>query len=167
MRFFLVTLLMCWSWLAVAAQNATVVDNVRANVRSGKSDAYRVVTVLTPGTQVEILQVEDGYAQIKVADGQEGWVVSRLLKIDKPEADPVAPVQNLCDEKLAAAKLQLQEEQRRLAKTQIEVKRLQALQSGQGSVIAWVAAVCLVVGLFLGFVLRERHYRKRLQGLRI
>lgn len=151
----------------MAAQNATVVDNVRANVRSGKSDAYRVVTVLTPGAQVEVLQVEDGYAQIKAADGQEGWVVSRLLKIDKPEAEPAAPVQDQCQVKLDGVRLQLQEEQQRNAQTQIEVKRLQALQSGQGSVIAWVAVVCLVAGLVLGFVLRERHYRKRLQGLRI
>lgn len=167
MRFFLVTLLMCWSCLAVAAQNATVVDNVRANVRSGKSDAYRVVTVLTPGARVEILQVEDGYAQIKAADGQEGWVVSRLLKIDKPEADPVTPVPDPCSAKLDELKLQLQEEQQVHAKTQAELKRLQTLQSGHSKAIAWVAVVCLAVGLILGFVLRERHYRKRLQGLRI
>lgn len=169
MRFFLLLALMFFSLIA-AADTAVVVDNVRANLRSGKSENYRVIGVLTPSSRVEVLKVEGEYARVKNDEGLTGWVATRLLKMDQPsvtEAQPAATA-NSCTTELEAAKLRIQEAEAQVAQAQADLEKQKAQQpGGNKNKLAWLGLIGLVVGIAIGMLLREHHYRKRLQGLRI
>lgn len=164
MRFFLA---ICLFFLALAghAASAMVQDGIRANLRSGKGEEYRLVTVLPARTQVEVIGEEGGYIQVKTAEGQTGWLPARMLSVDKEE---VAKGGNGTPGDLERLRGEL-----RVA--QAELARLQALQAqavqatpAQGGERAWFwALIALAAGVALGMFLRERHYRKRLHGLRV
>lgn len=167
MRFFLLFALSFFS-LAAAADTAVVVDNVRANLRSGKSEDYRVIGVLVPSSRVEVLKVEGEYAQVKSAEGQTGWVAARLLKMDPPDAAVEAkPSAEEMASQLAAANLRIQEAEARAAQAQADLEKQKTPPSASLGKAAWAGLIGLVVGLVLGMLLREHHYRKRLQGLRV
>jgi uncharacterized protein YgiM (DUF1202 family) len=163
MRFILFLVLLLNSLLAVA-QSAVVVDHVRANLRSEKSDKSRVIGVLPAASQVEVLQVDEDFAQVKTPDEKVGWVASRLLKINpqsvnKPAVD--------CPKELATITRQAAEEKARADKLQAQVqKQEESLASARNSLLT-AAGIALLVGIALGIYLRERYYRKRLKGLRV
>lgn len=167
MRFFLLIALLFFS-LAAMADTAVVVDNVRANLRSGKSENYRVIGVLTPSSRVEVLKVEGEYAQVKNDEGLTGWVASRLLKMDQPAAAEAKPAAaDSCTTELDAAKQRIQEAETQAAQAQAELEKQKAQQPGGNRKLAWLGLIGLVVGIAIGMLLREHHYRKRLQGLRV
>ncbi|MGD9788285.1 MAG: TIGR04211 family SH3 domain-containing protein [Sulfuricellaceae bacterium] len=144
-----------------------VVDNVRANLRSGKSENYRVIGVLTPSSQVEVLQVDGEYAQVKTDEGLTGWVAARLLKM-QPEAAPAkAAKADACETELGVVKQQLEDAEAQLAQAQAEQQNQTKPASDIQTKDAWTALGALALGIIIGMLLRERHYRKRLQGLRI
>eukprot|EP01013_Petalomonas_cantuscygni_P018093 TRINITY_DN35432_c0_g1_i1.p2 TRINITY_DN35432_c0_g1~~TRINITY_DN35432_c0_g1_i1.p2 ORF type:complete len:214 (-),score=54.96 TRINITY_DN35432_c0_g1_i1:937-1578(-) len=52
----------------------------RVNMRSGPSTSFGVVTTLDGGTEVEVFEVEGGWARLRsIATGDEGWMAERLL----------------------------------------------------------------------------------------
>lgn len=53
----------------------------RVNMRSGPGTNFSVLTTLTRGTDVEVLEVNaNGWARLRqVSSGQEGWMAERLL----------------------------------------------------------------------------------------
>jgi len=166
MRVFLLLALLLFS-LTAAAGTAVVVDNVRANLRSGKSENYRVIGVLTPSSQVEVLQVDGEYAQVKTDEGLTGWVAARLLKM-QPETTPAKPAKaDACETELGVVKQQLEDAEAQLAQAQTEQQTQTQPASGIQTNQAWTILGALVIGIIIGMLLRERHYRKRLQGLRI
>ena len=65
---------------------ATIVTNSgRLRVRSGPGANYDIVTYLNNGDTVTVLSVEGEWAQIRTADGQEGFVSTTFLQMN--EAD--------------------------------------------------------------------------------
>lgn len=166
MRVFLLLALLLFS-LTAAAGTAVVVDNVRANLRSGKSENYRVIGVLTPSSQVEVLQVDGEYAQVKTDEGLTGWVAARLLKM-QPDATPAKPAKaDACETELGVIKQQLEDAEAQLAQAQAEQQTQSQPASDPQAKYTWVTLGALALGIIIGMLLRERHYRKRLQGLRI
>ena len=53
----------------------------RVNMRNGPSTSYNVITQLTRGTEVEVLEIPgNGWVRLKVqASGEIGWMAERLL----------------------------------------------------------------------------------------
>ena len=69
-----------------AETTATIVTNSgRLRVRSGPGANYDIVTYLNNGDTVTVLSVEGEWAQIRTADGQEGFVSTAFLQMN--EAD--------------------------------------------------------------------------------
>lgn len=56
------------------------------NLREGPSGSSPVIGVLQPGTEVEVIVVEDGWVSIRLEDGTEGWVSENLITVDAEEA---------------------------------------------------------------------------------
>jgi uncharacterized protein YgiM (DUF1202 family) len=160
MRVF-VFFLCCWSVLAWA-DTATVNDGTRANLRSGKTDNYRVIRSLEPGTQVELVTVEAGYAQVKTAEGESGWLPLRLIKIAPSTKRNQTPAQLEADNRL-------QEMQSEVARLKGELD--QAQQRVAAAVPTWqpfaIGAGLFVVGVMLGMAGLQAYYRRKLNGLRI
>lgn len=118
---------------------------------------------------MEVLKVEGEYARVKNDEGQAGWVAARLLKMDPPgnvEATPATA--DSCTAELGAAKQRAQEAEAQVAQVQADLEKQKAQQpGGNKNKLAWLGLIGLVVGIAIGMLLREHHYRKRLQGLRI
>jgi len=85
--------------ILVQAQNMQyVTDELIITMRTGQGSQYQILKTLPSGTRVEVLESsESGYTKVRIADGLEGWVLTRYLS-----EEPVAK------EKLAAAENKLQ-----------------------------------------------------------
>ena len=61
------------------AQSMYVTDVVVLRLRAEKGSEQNPGGVVRSGEAVEVLQTEDPWVQIKVADGRQGWVLKRYL----------------------------------------------------------------------------------------
>ncbi|MCZ6712076.1 MAG: TIGR04211 family SH3 domain-containing protein [Gammaproteobacteria bacterium] len=73
---------------ALAAQTVYIADSLTVPLRSGPSNAYRILHRGIPsGTQMEVLgrDEESGFTQIRTTRGTEGWIPTQYL-VDQPIA---------------------------------------------------------------------------------
>lgn len=75
---------------ALTAQAQTVryiTDDFQVTLRTGESTQNQIMRMLHSGTRLELLETDSktGYSQVRTADGQEGWVLTRYL-VDIPSA---------------------------------------------------------------------------------
>lgn len=161
MRIFLFALLLGFA-LPGIAQNATVAEGTHVNLRAGKTDNYRVVRVLSPGTPLEILESDAQYAKVKTQEGDTGWLPTRLLVIEPMDMHPSsnAAAANTAETEDAAAAVPPPAQEAATHE-----------QSEPTFVMPWnlliVGALCFLVGAAVGIGVHEAYYRKRLNGLRI
>lgn len=167
MKIFAAILMSIWCAVAVA-ESANVVDNVRANLRSGKGENYRSLRILPPSTAVEVIENDGEYTKIKLEDGQTGWIKSSLLAFPQPEpvkeaaaAIPAADLSAIQKELVAARE--------QLIKMQGELERERALTKGepQHATLFLAGLAGLVAGMIAGMLALRAYYIRRLHGLRI
>lgn len=186
MKLFAVILMLLWSGL-VSAENAQVIEGVRAKLRSGDGENYRTLRVLPSKSVVEVIEQGDEFSKVKSQDGQYGWIKSSLLqplplqsgaaKVLATPAQasvqvsaaapmeavkaPVTPVE--------AAQKDLLEAREQLIKMQKELEKERARTDGepQFSTLLLSALAAFVAGMALGAFLLHTYYLKRLRGLRI
>jgi SH3 domain protein len=72
--------LVCPTW----AENVYVSDTRKITVRKSPGNDKRVVSVLTSGEPVNVIQAGDEWTKIQLSDGKEGWVISRFLSTQAP-----------------------------------------------------------------------------------
>lgn len=110
--------LLCTS---LQAQTVYIDDTVYAPVRSGEGSQYRIIhRGLRSGTQVEILEQEEGsdYARIRYGDDREGYILTRYLSRTPIAAD-----------RLAQANAELETLRQRLADREAELEQAQSESS--------------------------------------
>jgi SH3 domain protein len=57
---------------------------VEANLRTGTQKENRIIALLRPGTELEVLSEEDGWAEVTLTDGRTGWILKRYLSERPP-----------------------------------------------------------------------------------
>lgn len=80
------------SLFASAAQAATryVSDDLSINLRRGAGNEFRITELLNAGEKIEVLSSNNGWSEVRTAEGERGFVLSRFLS-DAPSArDQVA-----------------------------------------------------------------------------
>jgi uncharacterized protein YgiM (DUF1202 family) len=164
MKIFLFLAALMWGGVATA-QTALVTDTARVNMRSGKAENYRVIRVLPPSTEVQVIETDQGYAKVKTADGETGWVQLKLLTILKTDAENAAQNQAA----LEAAQKELVTARVELANLQREVERTHNQPGGSAptSLLLLLAFGAFACGVVIGVLALRAYYRKRLHGLRI
>lgn len=192
MRFFILLLLGWWT-ISAAAEQASIVDGVRANMRSGKSSQHPVVGVATPSDRLEVLVMEKHHVRVRTQDGVEGWVPRRLIQLAPAsesmlgEAAP-AEIAPASLSPLHAAEIEFEapaagpvsataEADRTIPPGAEQVAAPASPVTGQrmsldvlnmdsmGSLL--LLMIAFLVGAAAGASALEYHYRKRLNGLRI
>lgn len=70
--------------LGAAAETVFVTDIVRANLRADPGRSSGVRGVVVTGMTLELLERRDGYARVRTAEGNEGWVKDDFVTTEKP-----------------------------------------------------------------------------------
>ena len=168
MNIFFATLMLFWSGM-VAAESASVIDNVRANLRSGKGENYRSLRTLPAKTEVEVLESADDYSKIKTADGQTGWVKSALLNSAQQAATAEAANQAAPAFDIVAAQKEILAAREQMAKMQSELEQERSRTKGEPllTTLYLVALAAFAGGMMAGGLLLRTYYLRRLHGLRI
>jgi SH3 domain protein len=106
---------------SASAETRYVSDRLEIQMRTGKGTQFRILRMLPSGTALEVLEVdqENGYTRVRTPGGVEGWVLSRFLM------------------KGRAARDQLADAEKRLARLELENRKLSAsleeLQKAKGN----------------------------------
>jgi len=74
---------LAWPTLLMA-ETAYVTDILRLGLHRAEDTSDQPFRTLVSGTELEILAQTTNFAQVRAADGEEGWVKSAYLVIDKP-----------------------------------------------------------------------------------
>ncbi len=73
-----------WSW----AEQAYVTDNLKITFRSGPGTQHRIISMLSSGQRVEVLELQEDWSHIRhqgnTPNAQEGWVLSQYLISRQP-----------------------------------------------------------------------------------
>jgi SH3 domain protein len=63
----------------VLANNKYINDKMKITMRTGPGNDRKIISLLRIGDKVEVVQPGDGWTLIRLANGKEGWVISRFL----------------------------------------------------------------------------------------
>jgi SH3 domain protein len=66
------------------AETKYVVEHIQVNARTGSSVEHKIVAMLESGQKVQVLEVDKDWSHVKLADGREGWILSRFLTSSEP-----------------------------------------------------------------------------------
>ncbi|MBI4773510.1 MAG: TIGR04211 family SH3 domain-containing protein [Deltaproteobacteria bacterium] len=69
---------------ALGQYKAYVTDYFEISCRTGPGTDYRIIKLLHSGDAVEFLSEAEGWTQVRLENGDVGWVLSRYLMRDKP-----------------------------------------------------------------------------------
>jgi len=149
------------------AQTAQVVEANGVNMRSGKAENYRIIKVLPPKSEVKVLETDQDYTRVRTPEGETGWVLSKLLIIQKPPEEK--PDRNQTE--LEAAQKELETARAEMANLQRELEKANRADPVKApkpfSFILLVALGAFVSGATIGILILKAYYQKRLHGLRI
>ena len=84
---------MCLS-AAGFAESMYVTDVLKLTLRSGPSTEYKILAVIESGQQVDMLEPGEEWSQVKLADGKEGYVLTRYLLRDPTHNVRLEQLQN-------------------------------------------------------------------------
>jgi len=174
-------ILAAWVWLMALpaeAKTAYVTDFFEITLRTGPSTENKVLTVISTGQPVEILETREGWSYVRLLDKEnkkEGWVLNRFL-VDrlpwKTQFQSVREENNQLREQLVSCENQLQGAVRReknasseVQAMQTQIRRLadenQRLKSSQQHKWFAIGAVVLLCGLLIGLVIGRRQKSRR------
>ena len=71
---------------AARAQEAWVKDEVTLNLRTGAGNQYRITGTLRTGDSVRVVTRGDGWTQVRMAGGDQGWIPAGFLMEEPPAA---------------------------------------------------------------------------------
>ena len=66
------------------AESMYVGDMVKITVRTGPGTEHKIITMVKSGQQVEVLQPDIHWSEVRLKDGKQGWVLNRFLTMEKP-----------------------------------------------------------------------------------
>ena len=61
-------------------------DSMKITMRTGPATDRKIIALLAVGQEVEILKAEDEWTMVRLANGKEGWVISRFLTDQTPDS---------------------------------------------------------------------------------
>jgi SH3 domain protein len=80
------------------AETKYVVEHIQVNARTGSSVEHNIVSMLESGQKVQLLEVDKDWSRVKLADGKEGWILSRFLTSSEPRKLSLERLQKKYDE---------------------------------------------------------------------
>ncbi|QTA84227.1 TIGR04211 family SH3 domain-containing protein [Desulfonema magnum] len=104
----------------VAEAETMYVSEIKITMRLGPGNNRKILSMLSTGQPVEILEKGQGWTNIRLEDGKKGWVLSRYLTSQRPPVFASEALIKRCDS-LSLHVTSLEEENSRLKE---EIERL-------------------------------------------
>lgn len=67
------------------AQTAYISDMMNITMRTGPTTENKIIAMLKTGQSAEIIEEGQDWSRVRIADGKEGWVLTRFLSFEKPK----------------------------------------------------------------------------------
>lgn len=67
------------------AQTAYISDMMNITMRTGPTTENKIIAMLKTGHSAEIIEEGQDWSRVRIADGKEGWVLTRFLSFEKPK----------------------------------------------------------------------------------
>lgn len=67
----------------VQAETMYVRDTLKITMRAGRGVEYKILEVLESGQEVEVLSIDDEWANVRLQNEKEGWVSGKYLTSEK------------------------------------------------------------------------------------
>lgn len=116
--------------------------------------------LLPPPQSVEIIQIAQGYAQIRNSAGFVGWVPLNVLSSDGSQV-------SIYQKKIASLEQEMQTLRAKLTRTETQFSALTAEHNRQRKWLLPALVGILVAGFLIGVGFFKTRFYKRLNGLRI
>lgn len=71
-------------FLVVQVKAEYVSDDLKISARTGPGTRNKIITMLEAGQKVEVLQTSSGWSQVKLSEGNLGWVLTNFLTTGEP-----------------------------------------------------------------------------------
>jgi len=164
------------------AQNAWVADReVNLTLRTGAGTQYRIIGGIKTGDAVTILTRGDGWTQVRIADGKEGWVSEGFLQPNPPARVALSKLEEAAEslrdqiEMLSKETAGLRGANDKLTDNdsgqRLEIDRLTRENYELRAGARWpewiTGGVIVLVGLALGALLGRNAGRRRQQRIRL
>ncbi len=111
----------------VQAETTFVTDNLFVGIREGQGKEFAIIKSVAAGTELEVLQRQGGFAQVRESGGVEGWIAGRYLVNAAPGIAQLRAI----NKKLKVAGRQITKLKRQLAEssnaTDVLTKKLENL----------------------------------------
>ncbi|MBW2568474.1 MAG: TIGR04211 family SH3 domain-containing protein [Deltaproteobacteria bacterium] len=77
---------LCVILLSSSAQAETmyVSDNIEITLRTGPGIDHKIISMIKPGLELEVIQSEHDWSQVLLPNGIEGWVINRFITDVRP-----------------------------------------------------------------------------------
>jgi SH3 domain protein len=69
---------------AALAQPVYINDVVKVTIRNGPGSDHKVLTVMTSGDRVELVEKGKEWSRVRIPAGSEGWIATRMLTEKEP-----------------------------------------------------------------------------------
>ncbi len=115
-----VALLVFSASLNAVAQTLYVKPSSEITLRRGQGTDFKIIAVVRDGTAVELLSEENEWAQVRLPEGKEGWVLRRYLS----ETPPLGQQLEQLEQEKAALTRATETLQQRLDETNAEKDRI-------------------------------------------
>ncbi len=136
------------------AASLFVTDKILLGIHQAPSEDSAILKSVSSGTELQVLQTEGNFTQVKAPDGTEGWVASSYLMSQKPAQVVLQQMRSQADKDrkdLAALRDQLQVKHNELKEQQAKVdalkKQLAAAKTGSADAKALADAQAQVKAL--------------------
>lgn len=69
------------------AETKYVIDRLEITLRSGPSMSNRVINMIPSGRALEVLSTSGDWSEVKLSNGDQGWVMARYLSNEVPKSE--------------------------------------------------------------------------------
>ncbi len=83
-QFFLTGISLIALFTLAHAETMYIGDIVKITVRTGPGTEHKIITMVQSGQQVEVLQPDIHWSEVRLKNGKQGWVLNRFLTSEKP-----------------------------------------------------------------------------------
>lgn len=152
------------------AKTMYVSDMLHATIRRGPSTEHKIIAFVRSNRPVEVLDAEEDWSYVRLKNGKEGWILSRLL-VEGPTKEEIVEQLRTENERLKKELPFLKEENTRLKAKSLEQqskikeqdKTLFSLQQKtedqrHNRPTRWLlsGAFVLLTGIFIGYFFRKK-----------